>query len=261
MSWLISQALMRDFESLHCSPEQAAEFSAGTCSDGEQSAPSSGSPIPQAYLSPDRMTDFSRPSQFGMTFAPLMDDRGAELLTWYLAGFHARTSAPQEPVKGSMASDPACGRRWPGSLAKYDRDSSSWKTAQRSLLEGLGECSVIWHRSGSMRSGMFFPRNSLAPTISASASGSLPTPTKSWGRRGPGISANPDKLRASPLGVRACLAIVKAVGWRWPASFVEWMMGWPVQWTALRPLETAKFREWQQQHSPSCPRPSMSDAA
>jgi len=38
----------------------------------------------------------------------------------------------------------------------------------------------------------------------------------------------------------ASLQIVSAVGWRWPASFVEWMMGWPAQWTALQPLATDK---------------------
>lgn len=36
-------------------------------------------------------------------------------------------------------------------------------------------------------------------------------------------------------------------------EWVEWLMGWPVGWTALQPLETARFREWQQQHSLSLP--------
>ena len=30
----------------------------------------------------------------------------------------------------------------------------------------------------------------------------------------------------------------------------EWLMGWPIGWTALKPLETARYREWLQQHSP-----------
>jgi hypothetical protein len=32
-------------------------------------------------------------------------------------------------------------------------------------------------------------------------------------------------------------------------EWVEWLMGWPVGLTALKPLETDKFHEWQQQHS------------
>ncbi|KVT81552.1 hypothetical protein WK59_18735 [Burkholderia ubonensis] len=33
-------------------------------------------------------------------------------------------------------------------------------------------------------------------------------------------------------------------------EWVEWLMGWPIGHTALEPLETAKYREWLQQHSP-----------
>lgn len=31
--------------------------------------------------------------------------------------------------------------------------------------------------------------------------------------------------------------------------WVEWLMGWPIEWTALKPLEMVKFLQWQQQHS------------
>ena len=31
-------------------------------------------------------------------------------------------------------------------------------------------------------------------------------------------------------------------------TWVEWLMGWPLGWTDLKPLEMDKFREWQQQH-------------
>jgi hypothetical protein len=30
--------------------------------------------------------------------------------------------------------------------------------------------------------------------------------------------------------------------------FVEWLMGFPIGWTALQPLETASYQQWQQQH-------------
>ncbi|MDD3884540.1 MAG: DNA cytosine methyltransferase [Gallionella sp.] len=87
MSWLFSQALV-------------AEYSEGTCSDGEPSAQSNGNHIPQAYCVPDKMTAFSRLSRFGMTFAPLTEGRGEALLTSYLADFLAKTSAPQGGGKG-----------------------------------------------------------------------------------------------------------------------------------------------------------------
>jgi hypothetical protein len=34
-------------------------------------------------------------------------------------------------------------------------------------------------------------------------------------------------------------------------AWVEWLMGWPIGWTELKPLEMARFREWQQQHGRS----------
>ena len=49
----------------------------------------------------DRMTDFSRLSRFGMTFGPLTDDLGADVLTWFLAGFPAKTSAQPEKAPES----------------------------------------------------------------------------------------------------------------------------------------------------------------
>lgn len=32
-------------------------------------------------------------------------------------------------------------------------------------------------------------------------------------------------------------------------TWVEWLMGWPIGWTDLKPLETGRFQQWQQQHS------------
>jgi DNA (cytosine-5)-methyltransferase 1 len=81
MSWLFSQALVE-------------EFSEAICLDGEQSVQSSGSNTPQAYCAPDKMTGFSRLSRFGMTFKPLTETRGEELLTLYRAGFPAKTYLP-----------------------------------------------------------------------------------------------------------------------------------------------------------------------
>ena len=83
MSWLFSQALVE-------------EYLGDTCSDGEQSVQLSGNPTQQAYCAPDKMTAFSRLSRFGMTYKPLTEDRGEELLMSYLAAFRAKTSPQQE---------------------------------------------------------------------------------------------------------------------------------------------------------------------
>ena len=82
MSWLFSQALVE-------------EYLGENFSDGKQSVQSSGKSTQQAYCAPDKMTDFSPLSQFGMTFKPLTEDRGKELLTLYLEAFRAKISHPR----------------------------------------------------------------------------------------------------------------------------------------------------------------------
>jgi hypothetical protein len=106
MAWLISRAL---YESLHCSQEREEESSGENYSDGELSAQSNGNPTQLAYLQPDKMTEFSRLSRFGMTFKPLTADRGEELLTLFRAGFPAKTSPAQAEAQESTESDQGCG--------------------------------------------------------------------------------------------------------------------------------------------------------
>ena len=82
MSWLFSQALVE-------------EYLAGNFLDGEQSAPLNGSHTQQAYCAPDKMTKFSHLSQFGMTYKPLTESRGEELLMSYLEAFRAKICQPR----------------------------------------------------------------------------------------------------------------------------------------------------------------------
>jgi hypothetical protein len=92
MSWLFSQVLVE-------------EYLADISLDGEQSAPLNGNNTQQAYCAPDKMTKFSRLSRFGMTYKPLTENRGEELLTLYLADFHAKTSAQPDEAQELTESD------------------------------------------------------------------------------------------------------------------------------------------------------------
>ena len=78
MSWLFSQALVE-------------AFSEANSLDGEPSVPLNGSPTQQAYLPADKMKAFSRLSRFGMTFKPLTESLGRDVLTSYLEAFPAKT--------------------------------------------------------------------------------------------------------------------------------------------------------------------------
>lgn len=261
MSWLYSRALVE-------------AFSAATCSAGARSALSSGTPTPRAYLPPDRMTAFSRPSRFGMTFGPLTDGLGAELLTWFLAASRARTSALPEKAPDLTASAPVCGRKWTGSLARYDPDSCTWRTAQSSLLGGLDEYSGTWPRWGTTVGGELYLLPTPAPPIAGNVSGSWPTPTASLGTKGGRITPRKGRnggtlieavsLRqkwptpvasmskgSSPAALtrksgrsrendRLDHKVMATDGGQLNPIWVEWLMGWPLGWTDLQPLEMDK---------------------
>ena len=247
MSWLFSRALVE-------------AYSQGISSDGEQSVPSSGSPTPQAYLPPDRMTAFSRPSRSGMTFSPLTDDLGAAVLTWCQAVSRARTSALPAREQALTASGPACGDTWRGSLARFDPATSSWRTAQPSLLEDWGESSVIWPRSGMTVDGQCWELPTLGRRTSGTGSGLWPTPIASdsggsSGKPAPGKQTQPvGAVRfATPLSrdwrsgktsqataEKNSRPLSEQIGGSLNPTWVEWLMGWPLGWTDLEPLATAK---------------------
>ena len=168
MSWHFSQALVE-------------EYSVANFSDGAPSVPLNETPMPLAYLCSDRMTAFSAPSLSGMTFAPLTADRGEALLTWFLAGFPAKTLVVQGPVQELKAKDKDFGEKWRGSFARYSQDLSSWKTHQFSLLGDLEGFSETWPRWGLMLGGECFQQRMLEHDTSANASGFWPTPCKTDG--------------------------------------------------------------------------------
>jgi hypothetical protein len=73
----------------------------------------------------------------------------------------------------------AYGASSPEWLAKYGRDTSSWRTCQHCLVEGLAEYSETWPRSGMTRNGTAYQLQPLVPLTSGIASGLWPTPDAS----------------------------------------------------------------------------------
>ena len=296
MSWLFSQVLV-------------AEYLGENSLDGEQSVQSNGKNTQLAYLLPDKMTEFSRLSRFGMMFKPLTESRGEELLMSYLADFRAKTSQLQEMEMDLTESDQECGRRWQGLLAKYDPNTHSLRTVQCSLLEDLNECLQTWPAWGSMRNGECWEQTKSEQTIKEIEFGLLekmPTPNSWDAKRGPMskelmetgkhqvslvtyVKHNPEKwptptcsdvytdtLKSSQQkeGSMHSVTLPQAVRmWGTPKSqdsrhalrdrgkgnlgeqvsglnnggrlsplWTEWLMGWPIGWTDLKPLETDKYR-------------------
>lgn len=163
MSWLYSRELV-------------VAFSAATSSDGARSALSSSSPTPQAFLSPDKMTEFSRPSRSGMTFGPLTEDLGEALLTWFLADSRVRTYQLPGMEPESTVSDQDFGEKWHESSVRYDRDSSSWRTHRCLFEEDLPWSSVTLPSWGMTLDGVLWEPPTSGRPISVIASGLWQTP-------------------------------------------------------------------------------------
>ena len=266
MSWLYSRGLVE-------------EFLEANCLDGEQFVPLNGMPMPQAFCSQDKMTDFLKISRSGMIFKPLMADHGEELLKWYLGAFHVQTSALLEGELDSMENNRQCGITWRGWLAKFDPDSYSWKTAQCSFIEESGESLLTFPVSGMTRDGLLWELSMLEHRISVTERGLWRTPDTGGGGVQKQLSEgknhrasghliqirlqdqvnNPRlwptpvqrmyKDNASPSEYeRNEIPLAAQVGGPLNPEWVEWLMGWPVGWTDLKPLEMDKFHLWQQQH-------------
>jgi hypothetical protein len=250
-----------------------------------------------------------------MTYKPLTESRGEELLTLYLAGFHARTLALLEKAQELTESDQECGEKWRASFTKYDLDTRLWKTHQCSLLGDLDEFSETWPQWGLMRDGECWEQRTLEQSIRGTEYGlseRLPTPqasdlitkktSASWKAKG-GVNftlSNPDIQakwptpksrdwkdgqtagnRKSPgLGVVAHWPTPRATDFKGATSaeamskaaargfspnlpeataasvgggklnpmWVEWLMGWPLGWTDLKPLEMGKCLYVRQPH-------------
>jgi hypothetical protein len=252
MSWLFSQVLV-------------GEYLGDICSDGEQSVQSNGNHTQQAYCLPDKMTEYSRLSRFGMMFKPLTETLGEELLMLYREDFHAKTSLPQAKEQGLTESGQECGKKWQGSFAKYDQSSCSWKTHQCSFIEELTEFSQTWPTWGSMRNGECWERQTLELNITEREFGLLPDNEKFFHTPTTGSSGGSNSRKAMQkrgviwptpttpsgggnAGGSGATRTAKANGTYIPSSInpnlYEWLMGWPQEWTDLKVLETDKYRKW-----------------
>jgi hypothetical protein len=183
MSWLFSQVLV-------------VEYLGENSLDGEQFVQSNGNNTQQAYCLPDKMTEYSRLSRFGMMFKPLTESLGEELLMSYRAGFHAKTFLPQEKVQELTVSGQECGKKWQGSFAKYDQNLSLWKTAQCSLIEELTEFLQTWPTWGSMRNGECWERQTLGLNTTEREFGLLPDNEKFFHTPTTGASGGSNSRKA-----------------------------------------------------------------
>jgi hypothetical protein len=232
----------------------------------------------ETSCSNDSETESCQSSQSGMMLRRSTGTRGAGSLMWYAGGSHVRTYLPPAKELASAANALGCGPSSPGSLAKYNPALYGWKTRQCSLFVGLEWFSETFPRWGMMRDGELFPLSTPGLPTSETVSGFWPTPCASEARQGLQIrrdgkkwtqqslstavrmwptpkasTAGPDFAKtersATGMSLQTAVAMEKPeIGGQLNPTWVEWLMGWPIGWTDLKPLEMDKFALWLNSH-------------
>jgi hypothetical protein len=219
--------------SWHFSRAVAVEFLEASFSDGELYVLLRTTPTQSGFLSPDRMMDFSRLSQFGMTFAPLRATIGEDVLTWCLADSRVRRGVQQpEEETRQQACGLKCLELW-GKYAPGLFSAKTWTKAQSLKLRQTLPCAdtrlgVSWSE-----------RETLAQTILGKDGGWLATPT---------TKAN---WAAASMQKHQCCRRSVAVFGRPTTLIHEYLMGVPLGWTDLGASGTGRFHRWWQRHMKS----------
>jgi len=184
----------------------------------------------------------------GPTWSPSISSAGAT---------PASPSLTQERVRASLIRATS-GQRLPGAFATYAPDSSCWKTSQGTFPWDSGTFSETWPRSGTMRGGTVSPLPPSAPRTYATACSLwrgdlLPTPTTQANQLAPSMMKHKGcralaRLLPTPVAQDAKNATLPPSQGKWDSvpgylirsghsgrlspRFVEWMMGYPLGWTA-----------------------------
>lgn len=266
-------------------PVPEADCSRADCSDGGQSATSSG------------MTTLGESSTRGCemaTWIPLpsgVETCGnlfaAELLTsledWLMLSVpdsHASRSAKLEKNAEHRTIE-TCGQPHASEFAQLSHDGSGWKTYLDSYVgkqkKGRSRARPTselfwetWPRSGLMRDGVAFLQKKLERHIAGPDCLLLPTPTAGDATRGATTYSrgNPSLLKAVRMipiptsrdfrsgkgktqaerGRTAGASLSELSGGTLNPEWVEWLMGWPIGWTALEPLATDRYQRWLSAH-------------
>jgi len=212
--------------------------------DGGAFVPSKSRTTLGEYCLQGRETGSCHDSPYGMTLRRSTELSGEEELTWYLEDSPVRTYRQQGKEQESTVNALDCGPRWPGSLARCNPPTYGWRTAQCSLFGGLTEFSGTWPRWGMMRDGELSGLATLVLTTSEREYGWRPTPRKQLQDRKICLRDTYKTNLEEWFGIHS----PHLIGSRCDPNHVEWMMGWPIGWTDLQPLATARFRQWLDSH-------------
>jgi len=187
----------------------------------------------------DNETEFSTHSRSGTTSERSMADHGAE---------ESRSSAEDSPAKTSAQLTTtqrdwedrarASGLRWRELLAKYGLRLSLSRTPRVCALVDSPQSSEDWPSWGITLDGVCWELATSAPRTGETACGYWPTPTTAG-------NENSQSMLKWPAHRRMFVALETG---GLSLDLREWLMGWPIGWTALEPLATDRYQQWLRLH-------------
>ena len=222
--------------SWHYLQEVGEDCSQGICWGGEPCVPLKSKTMHEEFYCKGNLMDSYLDSLSGTISEPLMENLGQEKSTSSAVDSHARTYLQQEKVMDLMENDQDSGKKCFASFAKLDPTSYLWKTPQISLLGDSELFLGTWPRWGLMQDGGCLEQVTLAQNTRETESGLWPTPTTPTGGGNVGGSG------AYKNAIKRGTHIPHSIN----PNLYEWLMGWPIGWTALEPLVMDKYQFVQQ---------------
>ena len=223
--------------SWHYLRELEGESLEDICSGGELLQPLKSKITHAEFYCNGKLMDSYLDSLSGTTFVHSMANLGQEKSMSSQVDFPVRTCQQQEKEQDLMERDQDSGEKWQGSFAKYDQNTHSLRTHQCSLFEDSTEYCATLPKWGSMRTGECWELPMLELNIKETEFGLWPTPTTPSGGGNCGGSG------AYKNAIKNGTHIPHSIN----PNLYEWLMGWPIGWTDLKPLETGKSPCVQQQ--------------
>ena len=248
--------------------------------------PNSSGGIPAALLrliptvdrsySRDNETGNSSDSRSGMIFELLKAGHGLAVSMSSREDSPVRTSAVRVQVGALPGAVRDFGLKCSESLRRFGLRLFSRKTARTYVPVGLAPYCKDLTAWGMMHDGVCWELGTSAQIIGETGCGYLPTPTTAGNELSPSMQKWPvprrlmewlkilPTPRASEAGRGACpgerkrhtpslesrfqMAKEQEILGGTSLALREWMMGWPIGWTALKPLATGRSRQWLNSH-------------
>jgi len=164
--------------------------------------------------------------------------------------FRVRILALQDAVAASPEQSHPCGSRWRALSPKFNRQMYLSKTRRLSSPEDLSTSYLHWPRWGMMQNGVCWALDISTIRLSGSVYGCWGNVTKQMGKDFRYNKSKESLLKAT-YGAKKSSLVCRMLRDLdlWPTvTLVETLMGWPELWTALQPLATDKYQQWQLSH-------------